>query len=251
MPVTLDTLRALPLFSDLSPEESAMLARNSRIISCKRGNFLFRQGDRVTFFYVMCRGAMQIYRETPSGSEVTDDILISGDCLNAGEVAGTQAVHPANARAVEDCSILEIPVSWMREHLTDFDAVAKKLMASLADRLNTAQVEAGQAATMSAPQIVACYLKKLCVLYNFDPNGFELPYTKSLIASRLRIEKETFSRTLPTLRDHGITVSGAHVSIRDLRKADNFACSECSEAGECVTQRLLSEKLEKRTGTGA
>ena len=84
------------------------------------------------------------------------------------------------------------------------------------------------------------------MLYNFDPHGFELPYTKTLIASRLRIEKETFSRTLQTLREQGITVAGTHVSIKDMRKADNFACGECSVADECGTHRALHEKLDKQ-----
>ena len=247
MTIALDTLRALPLFSDLSQDDGAVLVRNSRIISCNRGQFLFMHGDKITHFYVICRGAMQIFRETPGGQVVTNNILIAGDSINADEVVARQAEHAVNARAVDDCSLLEIPIFWMREHLKDFDHIAEKLLASLADRLHSAQIDAEHLTTMSAAQIVACYLQKLCVLYNFDPNGFELPYTKTLIASRLHIEKETFSRTLQTLRDQGITVDGAHVSIKDMRKADNFVCGECSVAEECATHRVLHEKLDKRS----
>ncbi len=250
MTIMLDTLRALPLFSDITREEGDLLVRNSRIISCRRGQFLFAHGDKITHFYVICRGAMQIFRETPGGHEVTSNILIAGDSINADEVVARQALHQVNARAVEDCSMLEIPVSWMREHFKDFDHIVEKLLAGLADRLHGVQVEAEQLTTMSAAQMVACYLQKLCVLYNFDPHGFELPYTKTLIASRLRMEKETFSRTLQTLRDQGITVSGTHVSIRDMRKADNFACGECSAVDECATHHALHEKLDKRAGRG-
>lgn len=246
MTIALDTLRALPLFSDISRAEGDLLVCNSRIIVCKRGQFLFMHGDKITHFYVICRGAMQIFRETPGGHEVTSNILIAGDSINADEVVARQDAHQMNARAVEDCSLLEIPISWMREHIRDFDHMAEKLLASIADRLHGAQVEAEQLTTMSASQMVACYLQKLCVLYNFDPRGFELPYTKTLIASRLRIKKETFSRTLQTLRDHGITVAGAHVSIQDMRKTDNFTCGECSMADECGTHRALHEKLDKR-----
>jgi len=250
MTITLDTLRALPLFSDLSQDDGAVLVRNSRIISCNRGQFLFMHGGKITHFYVICRGAMQVFRETPGGQEITNDILIAGDSINADEVIARQSIHTMNARAADDCSLLEIPISWMREHLKDFDHIAEKLLASIADRLHSAQVDVEHLTTMSAAQMVACYLQKLCVLYNFDPHGFELPYTKALIASRLHIEKETFSRTLQTLRDQGIMVDGAHVSIKDMRKADNFVCGECSVAGECGTHRVLHEKLDKRSGHG-
>ncbi len=226
------------------------LVRNSRIINCNRGQFLFMHGDKITHFYVICRGAMQMFRETPGGHEVTSNILIAGDSINADEVVARQKLHQMNARAVEVCTLLEIPIIWMREHLKDFDHIAEKLLANLADRLHGVQVEAEQLTTMSAPQMVACYLQKLCVLYDFDPHGFDLPYTKTLIASRLRIEKETFSRTLQTLRDQGITVSGTHVSIKDMRKAGNFVCGECSVAEECGTHRALHEMLDKRSGYG-
>lgn len=250
MIAALDTIRALPLFSDISKAEGDLLVRNSRIMTCKRGQFLFMHGDRITHFYVICRGAMQVFRETPDGHEVTNDILIAGDSINADEVVARKDLHQVNARAVEDCSLLEIPISWMREHLTDFDHMAGRLLASLANRLHSMQIEVEQHTTMSASQMVACYLQKLCVLYNFDPRGFELPYTKTLIASRLRIEKETFSRTLRTLREQGITVSGTRVSIKDMRKAGNFVCGECTVAEECGTHRLLHEKLDKQAGYG-
>jgi len=248
MTIALDTLRALPLFSDLSQDDGATLVRNSRIISCKRGQYLFMHGDKVTHFYVICRGAMQIFRDTPGGQEVTDNILIAGDSINADDVVSRQRAHAMNARAVDDCSLLEIPVSWMREHLKDFDHIAEKLLASVADRLHSVQVDVEHLTTMSAAQMVACYLQKLCVLYNFDPHGFELPYTKVLIASRLHMEKETFSRTLQTLRDQGITVTGTHVSIKDMRKAGTFVCGECSAVEECGTHQALHEKLDKRSG---
>lgn len=248
MATALDTLRALPLFSDLSRDDGAILVRNSRIISCARGQFLFMHGDKVTHFYVICRGAMQIFRETPGGREVTNDILIAGDSINADEVVAGQAEHAMNARAVEDCSLLEIPIAWMRKHLKDFDHIAEKLLAGIADRLHSAQVDVEHLTTMSAAQMVACYLQKLCVLYNLDPRGFELPYTKALIASRLHMEKETFSRTLQTLRDQGITVTGAHVSIKDMRKTGNFVCGECSVAEECATHHVLHERLGKISG---
>ncbi len=250
MTIALDTLRALPLFSDISEAEGKLIVRNSRIVSCGRGQYLFMHGDQATHFYVIYRGAMQIFRETPGGHEITNNILIAGDSINADEVAARQNLHQVSARAVEDCSLLEIPIFWMREHLKDFDHMAEKLLVGLADRLHSVQIEAEQQTVMSAAQIVGCYLQKLCVLYNFDPHGFELPYTKTLIASRLRIEKETFSRTLQTLRDQGIMVDGAHVSINDMRKADNFVCSECSVAHECETHRALHENLDKRSGYG-
>ncbi|MEQ1889178.1 MAG: Crp/Fnr family transcriptional regulator [Alphaproteobacteria bacterium] len=248
MTFAVETLKALPLFSSLSREEGELLIRNSRIAQRKRGKFLFLHGDAITHFYVVCRGTVQIFRETPDGHEVTSNILIAGDCVNAEEVVSGQNIHLANARAVDEVSMLEIPIPWLREHLKDFGNLAAHLLTGLAERLRSAEMEAEHLTTMSAAQIVACYLQKLCVLYNFNPHGFELPYTKTLIASRLRMELETFSRSLQKIRDQGIVVTGSHVSFTNVRQARNFSCDECSIAEECTTHQILHERLEKRTG---
>ena len=245
MPIHLDTLKVLPLFSDLSREESDLVIQASRLRNLGRGQFLFMHGDKVTHFYVICRGTIQLFRETPDGHEITNDILIAGDSIGADEVVQAKRAHQANARAVDDAVLLEIPISWMRENLKNFDHLAPKLLADIATRLHNTQIEAEHLSTMNAAQIVACYLQKLCVLYNFDPHGFELPYSKTLIASRLRMELETFSRTLQKLKDHGITVNGTRVAFTNVHKASHYACEHCSASADCPTHLRLHEKLRE------
>lgn len=250
MNMEIQTFRALPLFASLSTDEAALLIRNSRISQCRRGKFLYMHGDANTYFYVICRGTVQVFRETPDGHEVTSNILIAGDTINADEVVTGMTIHTANARAVDEAAVLEIPVKWLRENLKDLGNLSVHLLTDLAGRLRSAEMEAEHLTTMSAAQIVACYLQKICVLYNFDPHGFELPYTKTLIASRLRMELETFSRTLQKLKDQGVTVTGSHVSFTNARKAGHFSCDECSISEECPTHQLFHAKMDKRTGHG-
>ncbi|MDB2415204.1 helix-turn-helix domain-containing protein [Rickettsiales bacterium] len=86
---------------------------------------------------------------------------------------------------------------------------------------------------MTATQMVACFLQRLCILYGHDPQDFELPYSKTLIASRLRIELETFSHTLKRLKKEGITVEGKDVSFTNKQKTGHFVCDECSLSEDC------------------
>jgi CRP-like cAMP-binding protein len=243
MSVILDTLKVLPLFSDLSDQERDMVIQVSRIRNILRGQFLFMHGDKVKYFYVVCSGAMQVFRETLDGHEVTSEILISGDIIGADEVVQAKCSYQSNARVVDDAVLLEIPLGWIREHLKSFDHLAPKLLADISARLHNSQIEAEHLSTMSAAQIVACYMQKLCVLYNFDPHGFELPYSKTLIASRLHMELETFSRTLKKLKEHGIIVTGTYVSFANAYKASNYVCENCSIATDCHTHQQLHEKL--------
>lgn len=227
------TLKALPLFSVLTREEIANITKNSRIRHCERGQFLFMHGELITHFYVICRGTVQVFRETPDGHEVTSEMLIAGDAINAHEIITQESLHNMNARAVNKVMLLEIPVSWMKEHLNSFDHMSSHLMAALSDRLHSAQIEAEHQSTMTATQIIACFLQRLCMLYEFNPEGFELPYSKTLIASCLRMELATFSRTLKRLKEEGITVEGTHVVFTDTQKTGRFVCDECSLSEDC------------------
>ncbi len=236
----IEALKTLPLFADLSPSEIELLAAHSYLTQVPRGQYLFMHGDDIRNFKTICRGTVQIFRETPDGHEITSDILISGDCINADEIIARRSTHLTNARVIDDAQVLEVPIAWMRAHLKDFDTLAPRLLQSLSERLNGAQREAEHRSTMSATQIVACYLQGMCVLYGFDPKGFDLPYSKTLVASRLRMELATFSRTLQKLKDVGITVTGNHVVFTNLNKAGHFVCDDCSMSEDCPTHQILS-----------
>lgn len=226
-------LGAQPLFGGVSGEKNDQLLVNRRLRHFDRGTFLFMQGDRITNFYIMRSGTVQIFRDTPDGHEVTSDLLIAHDFINSDEIFTKQTTHQKNARAVDDVTLIEIPISWIKHNLSKFDNLTKQLIASLSERLQSSQIEAEHQSTMSATQIVACYLQRLSVLHNFNPHGFDLPYSKTLIASRLHIELETFSRALKNLRDKGVEVNGTHVSFIDVKKTRHFVCDACSLSEEC------------------
>ena len=238
-------VQTLPLFSELTSGEITEVERQSALTRRERGEYLFLHGDDISKFFVVCRGTMQIFRETPDGHEITSDILIAGDCINADEIIGRQSTHMTNARVVDDGLILEVSIEWMRQHLRDFDSLAPRLLQSLSERLHSAQKEAEHRSTLSASQIVACYLQGLCVLHDLNPAGFKLPYSKTLIASRLRMELATFSRTLQKLRSRGIVVDGNTVAFTNLTRAGEFVCDDCSISSTCATRQNMLESAAK------
>ncbi len=64
-------------------------------------------------------------------------------------------------------------------------------------------------------------------------------YSKTLIASKLRMELATFSRTLKKLIQEGIEIQGSHVSFTDSQKTNDFVCSQCSLFEECSARLFL------------
>ena len=235
-------IKRLPLFAGLDEHDRDMLLSGSRSRQIPRGKMLFAHGDAVTHFYIIASGTIQLSRTTPDGHEKTIDILKSGQTICESEIMDSCRGHRVNAVAVEDTTLLEFPVAWLKEAARKYRVFALNLLSLIAQHAHQAEVEAEHQATMSAAQLVACFLQRLCVLYDFDPAGFDLPYSKTLIASRLGMELETFSRTVARLKEHGITVQGTQVTIRDLGKIEEYVCGACSIADACPTHQAMEKK---------
>lgn len=237
-------IAALPFFSDLKEEEKTELLKAASFRHVRRGEHVFLAGDPLTHVYWICAGAVQEYRETPDGHELTAAFRIAGDVLYDPDAQGQKRIHITNAKALQNTTLLALPIQWIDSHLKNWNHLADKFLQTLAARAQETRVEAEHQSTMNAAQIVACFLQHLCVTHQFDPHGFTLPYTKSLIASRLGMELESLSRVLPKLREFGIVVSGKQVSFTDIASAQNYSCGHCSVHEDCPTHQAIRKLAE-------
>ena len=241
-----DAVKNIPLLSGINDKDKSALVSSGRIRQLPRGQRLFTHGDPVSHFYIILSGNVQLVRTNPEGSEKTIDIRRSGQTLCEGDILDSCRLYRTSAVAIDEVSVLEFPYRWLKESARNHSDFALNLLSLTAKQEYMAEVEAEHQATMSAAQLVACFLQRICVIYDFNPAGFELPYSKTLIASRLGMELETFSRTLSKLKEHGITVEGSKVIIGNLNTIENFVCSACSIAEDCPTHNDLQKIIQKR-----
>ena len=240
--LSIDTVKTLPLFSGLPEQEKDLLLKAGHTRHFSRGEHLFLHGDSIAHFYIICQGTIQLFRENPDGHEKTTDVRIAGQTICKTEILGAAIVHQVNAMATDDVVVIEFPMTWLKENAKKNSIFALNLLSAISRYALEAEIEAEHLATMSAAQLVACFLQRVCILHDFNPCGFELPYSKTLIASRLGMELETFSRTLSKLKGQGITVEGTHVIIHDLETIERYVCAHCSVAEDCQTHKALGEK---------
>ncbi|HEU5046524.1 MAG TPA: Crp/Fnr family transcriptional regulator [Rickettsiales bacterium] len=240
------SIKSIPLFAGLTEQERDNLLSAGRTHNYSKGEHLFMHGDPLKNFYIICSGTVRLYRSTAEGNEVTTDIAISGKTMCKTEIFQAARNHTVNALAVDEVVVLEFPVSWLRDAVKNNNTLALNVISALSRYAFMVEVEAEHQATMSSTQLVACFLQRLCILHEFNPQGFELPYSKSLIASRLGMELETFSRTLPKLKENGIRVEGTRVSIYDLDAIDAYVCGNCSIMEDCPTHQTLDKMMHKK-----
>src|SRR5690606_16990658 len=82
-----------------------------------------------------------------------------------------------------------------------------------------------QVTTRSAPQRIGAFLLRFCRMRADGENGAmiaSLPYNKSIIAARLNIQPETFSRALSKLGEYGVKTDQKNIVIEDSEALEEF-----------------------------
>ena len=99
------------------------------------------------------------------------------------------------------------------------------MLGSMSQRLRMQLREIDELSLQSATCRVASYLVKQAPV---DSDVFELPVAKQVVASRLSVKPETFSRIIKSLSDDGvIQVAGSRVTILD-RPALDVVAETCT-----------------------
>ena len=75
----------------------------------------------------------------------------------------------------------------------------------------------------SAPQRIAEFLIGALPQGEGGPAAIEFPFEKNLLANRLGMKPESFSRALAKLKPFGVTVDRETVVVADPAKLQNFA----------------------------
>ncbi len=228
-------LREHSLFSGMPENLFVDFCQATQELKREKGNILFLQDDPAEWFYFILSGWVKIFRETIEGDEAVLDVLTTGHIF--GETAIMDGgMHTAGAAVVENAVLLRLPASLLKTAITKSHDVALGMLASISRQRRQQTQEIENLNMQNAPQRIGCFLLRLCrtTETETDAAAFSLPYDKSLIAARLGMQCETFSRALNKLRKQtSIDVKGAHVDIPDIEELSEFSCSRCSNEYPC------------------
>lgn len=227
-------LHALPLFAGLSVDSLRDLLGDCAVRMHGKRKTLFLQGDPATHFFVVLSGWVKLFRLRPDGAEVVVEIFGPGESFAEGAMHMPEG-YPVSAEMVEEGRLLAVPTAAFGQRVRQDPNLAISMLASMAVRLKELVNRIEKKETQTAAQRVADFLLKFGGPAQMDAGtdaGTDaahvvvlLPYDKQLIANRLGMKPETFSRALSTLRDEGVHVEGPRAEIRDRFALKRFTAS--------------------------
>ncbi len=209
----------------LSPAQTTALARRSWIVGEARAGTLAQRGARLPGVMLVAYGSVKLVLRRAHGEERTVRLLTATQTFGeATALLGKPC--PYDAVALTACKLAVIPSAAILE-LMDSDArFSRRMAVGLAERNHELLAELEAATTMRAAQRLASYLKSLGNADAPDAYTVSLPVSKTLLASRLGMKKETLSRLLKQLASERLI----EVSAGDVRVLDPARLAERARA---------------------
>jgi CRP-like cAMP-binding protein len=209
-------LAHLPLFCELEAAALARLASGATELEVRRGAMVFRRGDPCEGLFAVVFGQVKLAVHTPQGGERVIDWVGPGALF--GEIAVfLDRPYALGAEALADTRLLRLAKSSVFDELGRTPEFARLVIAALCQRLHGLIGIVEGYTLRSGTQRVIGYLLEGLSRSAAGPAVVAFPVKKGVIASRLNLSPEHFSRILRELAGEGlIEVNGREVRIHDL-----------------------------------
>lgn len=193
-----DYLATLAYFEDLEADALAWLAQHCARRSFDAGEIIFLEGDRAAGLWMIEAGQVKIFKTNPDGVEHILHLLGPGSTFNDIASLGG-GPNPANAAALTPSAIWLLPVETIDELLLSNNALARKIIRLLTERVRILVQQIEDLALYS----VTCRLARFLLKQAEDPSLGGPGVTRTAIAAHLATTPETISRALRSLEEGG------------------------------------------------
>ena len=213
-------LANVPLFKELASDELDRIASNTQEVRAERAEVLFRRGEPALGFHIVVFGQVKLAFSSPRGDEKVVDLIGPGQSFGEA-VMFMERPHVVTAQTLSDSLLLYIPREIVFQELERDPRFVRRIIAGLSSRLHRLMSDLESDSLHSGTQRVIGYL-----LRDIDESAeagrmleVTLPTTKGVIASRLSLTQEHFSRILHAIAARGlIEVHGRSIYVPDVDK---------------------------------
>ncbi len=224
MRVLQEKLKNNLIFHRLTKEQMERVIRRAKVVSLVDGESLFQQGDTATRFYLVTKGHIKLFRLAPDGNEKVIELVDAGHTFAEALMFLEQPRYPVGAVALSETELISVDAEDFSAILRDSIDLCLALLGDMSFRLRSLIREIDDLSLHSATCRVAAFILARAP-QNCD--DFELDIPKHVIASRISVKPETFSRIIKSLKSKNVLeIKGSKVHLLD-REALEDAADVC------------------------
>ena len=217
-------LASLPLFKELAPAEIERIAAGTATLNVLRGEIIFNRGDPCEGFHLVVYGQVKLAFISTGGSEKVVEVI--GPGYSFGEaLMFMENPYILMAQALADSLLLHVSKSVVFAEIERDPKFARTMLAGLSRRLHGLISDVEAYSLQSGTERFVGYLLRQDAHESgaADHHVVTLPTSKAVVASRLNVTPEHFSRILHDLAHAGlIAVEGRDVRILDAERLKNY-----------------------------
>jgi CRP-like cAMP-binding protein len=218
-------LRRVYLLSQLDDEQLGQVVSTMQVHLLEKGQRLFDQGQSATRFFLLRQGQIKLYRLSPDGQEKIIEVMRPGQTFAEAVMFMENRVYPVHAETLDPAEVVSFDNGTFLQVLRESVDTCFRLMATMSMRLHAQVTEIENLCLHNATfRLVSYLLQELPA--GAEETEVQLSTPKAVIAARLAIQPETFSRILARLRDQGlIEVHGADIVLKDIPGLRRLVCA--------------------------
>lgn len=222
---TLWCVKRIGLFRELTEEELKQVALMSDMLSLRRGQQIFMQGDPGGYVYCLVSGWVKISRFCQEGKELIVKIIMPGEIF--GEIlGGGEAVQDTMAQAMEDVLLCLIPRKSFKQLLQVHPELSFRLIELIGIRLKWIESRIADLVCKDVQARLATILLHLARDHGTrDSRGVLLRprITQQHLADLIGASRGVVNQTLGDFRRRGlISIEGRRIIISDRNALASF-----------------------------
>lgn len=191
----------------------------------KRGETLFRPGQRFDRVYAIRGGSVKTCIFTEDGREQVTGFYIAGELLGLSALVGGQ--YACEARALEPTSVCELTADGIDEIARRFPAIQHEVLKIMSGQIRHDEDLLLLVSKRSAEERLATYLVGLSRRFarrNLPSAHFRLSMSRRDIGNYLGIAEETICRLFSRFQEEKLlTAERRYIYLDDLKRLESMA----------------------------
>ena len=199
-------LHNIPLLSSLDGEESLKISEGVITKEFKKGDIIFRTGDKADRLYIVCEGKMKIFKYLSDGREQILYIYAAGDFVGGFNLL-KEDEYLYNGVAIEDTVVSTLSKKKFDEIIIKNPTITLKVLEKAYERIRWVEDLVDRLSTTNTDAKVASLLLRLEEDFG-SRLGSEIVLNLTIIREEMGsyagISRETMTRKLRTFKELGI-----------------------------------------------
>lgn len=178
------------------------LQYGASILSLKKDDVLFHEGDTANFFYQVEEGALKMVTYSLDGKEFIQGLFYQGDCFGEPPLF-CDFPYPGSATTLIDTKVLRIPKDRFFNLLKDHFEIHVQLDRILCERLKYKNMILSEISFYDPEHRIISLLSYLKSKSLTPDQPFQVPLTRQQLADMSGMRVETVIRTIKRMEETG------------------------------------------------